>query len=185
MTAAYPPAGFACGAFAGTLNACVVTPVELVRNRLAVQRGFVNLKYKGPIAVVKNVLKEEGIKGMWKGMTITSVRDFFGVGSYFATFHFAKSRLEATQDVPQAARVPLAGMCAGIAYWTTALPLDAVKTVIQTSSSPLSINNALLSFRSNPAALYRGYVMALCRGIPGSSITFTVQSLVSNWIDSF
>jgi hypothetical protein len=55
---------FGCGAFSGGVNSIVVTPVELIRNKLAVQKGFVNLRYSGPAAVIKDVLQIEGLRGM-------------------------------------------------------------------------------------------------------------------------
>jgi Mitochondrial carrier protein len=76
--------------------------------------------------------------------------------------------------------IPLSGACAGIAFWTVALPLDAVKTLVQTSESSWRQAYQQISF----ARIYKtGYTMALARGIPGSSITFTIQTLASQWID--
>lgn len=59
-----PPVGFFCGALAGGVNSFVVTPVELVRNKLAIQKGFVDLEYHGPISVIRKVLSQEGYRGL-------------------------------------------------------------------------------------------------------------------------
>src|SRR5207245_1392007 len=59
-----PPVGFVCGALAGGVNALAVAPVELVRNKLAIQKGFVNLEFSGPSAVIRHVLRNEGVLGM-------------------------------------------------------------------------------------------------------------------------
>jgi len=65
------PVGFACGAFAGGINSLVVTPVELIRNKLAVQKGFVNLKYSGPAAVIRDVYSQSGVAGLVSSVVST------------------------------------------------------------------------------------------------------------------
>ena len=107
-TALSTSALFLCGAFAGGMNSFVVTPVELVRNRLIVQRRAASGGggYRGPIDVVQQTLRAEGMSGMWRGQTSTLARDVPGVGAYFATFEAAKSALLALVRVP-AARVPI------------------------------------------------------------------------------
>lgn len=111
------------------------------------------------------------------------MRDIPGVGAYFGTFHFVRGKLLGLRDnsaLPSLAVVPLSGACAGIAFWTIALPTDAVKTIVQTTSSSWSEAFRQVSWWR----VYKtGYSMALARGIPGSSITFSVQTFASNWID--
>jgi Mitochondrial carrier protein len=60
----YPPIGFLCGAFAGGVNSLVVAPVELIRNKLAIQKGFHNLQFKGPFDVIRHIVATQGFPGM-------------------------------------------------------------------------------------------------------------------------
>jgi hypothetical protein len=64
LSIASPHVGFLCGALAGGINSLVVAPVELIRNKLAIQKGFVNLDYSGPASVIASVVKNNGISGM-------------------------------------------------------------------------------------------------------------------------
>eukprot|EP00975_Prorocentrum_lima_P018145 3822822-Prorocentrum_lima.AAC.1 len=64
-----------CGAISGSVNAVVVTPVELVRNNLMTD---VKRRFAGPLAVVQYVLKRHGLLALWKGLTATVVRDGIG-----------------------------------------------------------------------------------------------------------
>ncbi len=78
---------FFCGGFAGALNSLVVTPVELVRNRLMVQysrvaAGASTTNYAGPLDAVRQIVKENGMRGLWRGQVPTLCRDFPGVGWY-------------------------------------------------------------------------------------------------------
>lgn len=179
----YPPVGFACGAFAGLVNSFVVTPVELVRNKLAIQRGFVNLKYSGPLAVLRSV---PNTRELFRGLTATMTRDFWGMGMWFASFHFMRHKLTEYNNrermmLPQFIIVALSGASAGVAFWTIALPFDSIKTKMQTQQ--VSFTQAWRStiFLDQYRALY---TLCLVRGIPAASITFSVQTLVSSWIDN-
>ena len=173
-----PPVAFACGAFAGFLNSFVVCPVVLVRNRLAVQRASADSQYKGPVSVIHQTLQSRGFRGMFQGLGATILRDGPGVGAYFTTFHLVKNNV----DISDSARIPFAGACAGVAFWTVALPADALKTRVQVTQGKANIMSVAreLDFFH----VYRsGLGIAILRGIPGASITFTVQTSVSNWID--
>jgi solute carrier family 25 carnitine/acylcarnitine transporter 20/29 len=54
-----------CGSIAGAINSFVVTPVELVRNRLQVQYSADGKpQYKGSLDCMQQIVKERGITGM-------------------------------------------------------------------------------------------------------------------------
>ncbi|RHY31931.1 hypothetical protein DYB32_003036 [Aphanomyces invadans] len=99
------------GAIAGGINAFLVAPVELVRNRLQIQQqDTANAKYKGSIDVIRQVTKHEGNgfihpfsdltihiqswhvgpMALWKGLSCTITRDALGVAFYFVTFDCIK-----------------------------------------------------------------------------------------------
>ncbi|KAJ0408991.1 hypothetical protein P43SY_002870 [Pythium insidiosum] len=73
------------GAVAGGLNAFLVTPVELVRNRLQVQyeNDRATRRYRGTAHCVTQVLKQEGLLAFWRGLSTTVLRDSLGVACYF------------------------------------------------------------------------------------------------------
>lgn len=177
----HPAVGFACGAFAGLVNSFVVTPVELVRNRLAVQRGFTHLQYSGPTAVLRDV---SSVRQLFRGLPATMTRDFAGMGMWFATFHYVRQQLADRWSVPLAdfRVVALSGACSGVAFWTVALPFDSVKTLMQTTTT-LSFAQALQA-TNFPDQYRRLYTLCLARGIPAASIAFSVQTAASNWIDA-
>jgi hypothetical protein len=69
-------------------------------------------------------------------------------------------------------RVLAAGAMSGVSYWLVAFPMDAIKSVIQTSrgSSESIVDTARKLVAEG--RLYRGLSVALVRGIPGASVTF-------------
>ncbi|ETV82049.1 hypothetical protein H257_05568 [Aphanomyces astaci] len=165
------------GAIAGGINAFLVAPVELVRNRLQIQQQ--HAKYKGTADVVRQVIMHEGPLALWKGLSCTITRDALGVACYFMAFDCVKSALPSEWDTTS--RVLVAGATGGIAFWSIALPFDTIKTVIQVSTPSTShqeqplgmIRTGLQLVRQHGIGrVFHGWQAAFSRGIPGAAITF-------------
>lgn len=62
--------GIENGAFAGFVNCAVVTPVQLIKCRLQLE----DTKYKNSQECLKDILKKEGIKGLYRGNVATIFR---------------------------------------------------------------------------------------------------------------
>jgi solute carrier family 25 (mitochondrial carnitine/acylcarnitine transporter), member 20/29 len=57
-----------CGGMAGLAESFMCTPVDLVKSRLQIQKeSKANAYYKGPIDLVRKVIRDEGFKGLYKG----------------------------------------------------------------------------------------------------------------------
>ena len=165
-----------CGSIAGVCNSFVVTPVELLRNNLMVVRGddpTVTIR-----SIVRDTVARNGIRGLWKGQLSCSTRDALGVGAFFyGNNRAAKWFKDNTNLSPSTAQL-FAGMVAGICFWTVALPLDRVKSIIQTEKAKSKSPWAILSdiFQTQGIrGLYRGLPAGLGRGIPGGAVTFYVN----------
>jgi len=98
---------YLCGVFAGSVNTVVATPVELVRNRLMVQYHQHGRRpalqpqpqaaaaadtplYTGPIDCARRIVREQGMRGLWRGFGPTLLRDGPGVGAWYAAFEVTK-----------------------------------------------------------------------------------------------
>nr|POF27345.1 mitochondrial arginine transporter bac2 [Quercus suber] len=69
-------AGFGTGA----LQSLILSPIELVKIRLQLQsNSYIKLyqanPHTGPVSVAKSIFKAEGLKGMYRGLSITFLRD--------------------------------------------------------------------------------------------------------------
>jgi len=97
-----------CGMFAGLVNSFVLSPIELVKCRLQIQKaGKDKAYYKGSLDCVTKILREEGLRnGLFKGMTATIMREvpcYMGqFGAYTVSkYAFAKARgIEDTNKLP-------------------------------------------------------------------------------------
>ncbi|KAF0695947.1 Aste57867_13254 [Aphanomyces stellatus] len=168
------------GATGGGINAFLVAPVELVRNRLQIQQ-HATAKYKGSLDVIRQVIKHEGPLALWKGLSATITRDSLGVALYFVGYDAVKSALP--QDWDPTSRVLVAGAAGGISFWTIALPFDTIKTVIQVNAHASSSSSAAaprgmiqtglhLVRHEGLGRIFQGWQAAFSRGIPGAAITF-------------
>ena len=88
---------FGCGAVAGTVGQCVSYPIDTVRRRLQVQ-GFgpaaAAYHYGHSIAAtMKTIVKEEGVRGLYKGMTANLAKVAPAVSISFVTYEYMRELL--------------------------------------------------------------------------------------------
>ncbi|EEY60539.1 Mitochondrial Carrier (MC) Family [Phytophthora infestans T30-4] len=178
------------GAVAGGVNAFLVAPVELVRNRLQVQYDNQpdTRKYRGAYHCVTQVVRSEGITAMWKGLTTTVIRDSLGVAFYFLGYDFAKKRLSESGKLGETATLLTAGAVGGISFWAVALPFDTIKSLIQADGrtgkyTGLVSSTARLVREEGVMQLFRGWQAAFSRGIPSAAITFWTFERANKFLD--
>ena len=165
----------ACGAFAGFVNSFIVTPVELIRNRLMIQTydGKSGRMYAGPFDAARQIIKGSGYLGLWWGIGHTIMRDVPGCAAWFGTFHLLRS---------YNANVLFSGGCAGVAFWLVSYPMDSLKSIYQTQTRENSSFAGKTLGRSSIRSLYKGLGISVVRGFVSSGIVFTVQDVVSDFL---
>jgi len=136
------------GAGSGIVSSIVTTPTELIKIR---QQSL--LTQTTARKVVLQIIHENGVAGLYRGLPVTALRDC-GYGAYFAAYeatcrYLSSSSTTSDPFVQAEIRLSwpallLAGGIAGIAGWLATFPLDVVKTRMQGSpttrgtSSPVS-----------------------------------------------
>ena len=188
---------FLSGAIAGSLNAAIVSPVELLRTRHILSSTTATYS-----TILRSLLIERGFLGLFRGLIPTIFRDGPGVGVYFLTFDLCKSNLlEASLSIsPHRCETVspsnstlltiklLSASCAGIAFWTVALPVDTIKTLYESAniSGGLACQSRWLLRTINEGGglsmLFRAWPVAMGRGIPSAAITLTTFDIVSEWL---
>ncbi|ETW78837.1 mitochondrial carrier protein [Heterobasidion irregulare TC 32-1] len=154
------------GAGCGVVGSLLTTPVEFLKiqqqqslipvpfRRLATPAVTASTTPKAPsaLAIALQTLRERGIRGLYRGITATALRDT-GFGAYFIGYEAAlrvfsppigSSAGEALETDPVLTEVSktlalspvpflLAGGVAGVAGWAFTFPFDVIKTRIQSS----------------------------------------------------
>ncbi|KAG8623766.1 hypothetical protein KVT40_008742 [Elsinoe batatas] len=126
------------GAVAGLATFVVSAPTELIKCRVQVSKQNVS-----SWTAAKEIWRADGLRGLYWGGGVTSVRDSVGYGFYYVSYETSKRAFMKSRDVdsPEWMSVLLCGGIAGVVTWASIFPLDVIKTRVQTqglSPSPTS-----------------------------------------------
>ncbi|GAA0175446.1 transporter [Lithospermum erythrorhizon] len=182
-----PPSlkGVALGGFGtGAIQSLILSPVELIKIRLQLQRTTNEVNSaRGPMDVARSILRREGWRGIYHGLTITALRDAPAHAFYFGTYEYMREKLHpgCRKNGQETFRTMLiAGGLAGVASWMCCYPLDVIKTRIQaqSDSSPLRYNGIVDCFRRSVkeegySVLWRGLGTAVIRAFIVNGAVFT------------
>lgn len=136
--------GGAAGGAAGSIVSC---PVELVRTKMTMQRratlaasvagsGAAEATYSGSYDCFKKVLRNHGVKGLYRGYTSTLLRDIQGYGWFFLGYEatiqaFLMAGHGHTKEDLSYVQVMAAGVVAGFGLWGSMFPIDTIKSKMQ------------------------------------------------------
>ncbi|KAJ9620961.1 carrier protein ymc1 [Taxawa tesnikishii (nom. ined.)] len=127
---------YAAGAFAGIANTLLSSPIEHIRIRLQTQPHGANRLYSGPVDCIRKLSAHEGVlRGLYRGTSVTWLREAQAYGVWFLTFEYlmnsdaARNGIE-RKEVPTW-KVAAYGGLAGEALWLASYPFDVVKSKMQ------------------------------------------------------
>lgn len=178
---------FSSGVIAGSLNAFIVAPVELIRTtQILESRG--KATQPSISSIIRNFYHQRGVLSLWSGLIPTIVRDGPGIGFYLLAFEALKMQMIERHGL-EISSVPLwvritAGSVAGVAFWTWAIPVDTVKTLIESAllERPSGSIIAHVSRRVSLRHLYSALPLAYMRGIPSAAATLTTYDVVIDFL---
>ena len=135
--------------------------------------------------MVRYTVQQHGLLRVWRGTAISMWRDGIGVAAFFCAKRYVESTLHADGSKPTFGTTVLAGGMAGLSFWIVSLPLDTIKTWIQSgdlSQPPVHVAAqvrqlyAERGFVGTAQRLLRGWQVAYSRGIPSAALTIAVYS---------
>lgn len=170
------------GAFAGVVSSPFTAPLEHIRIRLQIQSG----KTEGPMALIRNIVREYGYRKLFHGYAATSLREIPGFFFYFLGYEFTVKSLtpegQTVNDLPMW-KFFTAGCVGGYSMWVTCYPFDVIKTKIQTGSLHPSKHLSIAAVTKDIyktagiKGFYRGFVPCIVRALPVNAATFTSYEL--------
>uniref|UniRef100_A0A3P8XR53 Solute carrier family 25 member 20 n=1 Tax=Esox lucius TaxID=8010 RepID=A0A3P8XR53_ESOLU len=183
---------FAAGMLSGVFTTAIMAPGERIKCLLQIQAATGEVKYAGPMDCVKQLYKESGIKGIYRGTALTLMRDVPASGMYFMTYEWLKHLLTPEGKSPNELSVPsvlFAGGMAGIFNWAVAIPADVLKSRFQTAPEgkyPNGFRDVLreLLREEGMASLYKGFTAVMLRAFPANAacfLGFEVAMKFLNW----
>jgi solute carrier family 25 carnitine/acylcarnitine transporter 20/29 len=123
-----------CGFVAGLANVPVVVPIELLKINAQIQTKAATGFWSGPFVIAKEIVRRDGIAGLWRGAPITVLRDVPSFGVYFWVYEASREWMHPgcrQDDSDNAITVLTAGGLAGVFSWAVCYPADIVKTKLQ------------------------------------------------------
>ncbi|KAL5073031.1 hypothetical protein RYX36_012015 [Vicia faba] len=121
----------------GGLQSLLLSPVELIKIRLQLQntnQSKESTTTTSPIKVAKNIWRKEGLRGIYRGLGITVIRDAPSHGVYFWTYEYMREHFHPgcrTSGKESLNTMLVSGGSAGVASWVCCYPFDVVKTRLQ------------------------------------------------------
>ncbi|GAV07944.1 hypothetical protein RvY_17718 [Ramazzottius varieornatus] len=131
----------------------------------------------GSAALVRNIMKTEGVKGMFRGLTSTFVREIPGYACFFGGYDVAKrflARPDQNREELESWKTVLCGGFAGVSCWIAVFPADVVKSRLQVGNSTAGFLKTLTTIARTEGilALYNGLGPTLLRTFPASGALF-------------
>jgi len=171
-------AGF-LAAFWSSLALC---PTELVKCRLQamreshIEQGLEPPKI-GPYQLTSQILRKEGVRGLFHGLSPTFAREMPGYFCFFFAYEFTRELLtppgQSKEDLGPMGTI-ISGGVAGTTLWAIIFPADVIKSRQQVAgiSAPL-IRTALDIYKQEGIlALYNGLTPTLIRTFPATGALF-------------
>ncbi|BGP16952.1 hypothetical protein JCM10213_007397 [Rhodosporidiobolus nylandii] len=219
-------------AVAGAAASFVLTPVELVKCKMQVQNIVASepsppfssstipghssaiahsapasssspgAPAPGPVAITRQILRTQGLRGLWLGQTGTFLRETGGSAAWFTTFEllaarFAARRTDRGERSPSGGRVTkgdlpayelmAAGASAGVVYNCVLFPADCIKSTMQTEEELRGgakgwkqrgfVETGKEIYRARGIkGLYSGCGITALRAAPSSALIFYIYS---------
>lgn len=187
VSPADPPSysGVALGGIGtGAIQSLLLSPVELVKIHLQLQnKTKPSDQLRGPVDVARRIMEKEGLRGMYRGLTITVLRDAPAHGVYFLSYEVVREKLHpgCRMGGQETFRTMLmAGGLAGVASWMFCYPLDVIKTRLQAQpvTYPMKYSGIADCFRKSVReegfrVLWRGLGTAVARAFIVNGAIFT------------
>jgi len=120
------------GAFNALATSLILSPFELVKCRLQMEGVGAKVKRTGSLKLARAIIKEEGIRGLYRGYSLSLLRDVPGLAISLGAFQFTRRKLHETWG-DKTYNSLISGAVAGGSTWLFIYPQDLIKTRIQTT----------------------------------------------------
>lgn len=159
--------------------------MELIKTRMQVQgqgqsRKVKQALYNNSFDCLRKIFKKEGIKGVYRGFWLTTLRETPSFGVYFASYE-RFCRIGNPTEVGTM-QLLLSGGTAGMCSWIVTYPFDVIKSRVQADMRN-EYKGLVDCFRKSIASegwlvLTKGLGSTLLRAFPVNAATFATVTYV-------
>ena len=166
------------GGIAGISDALVCHPLDTIKTRIQLSSRSIT-----PFSACKNIVKQEGVWALYKGLTAVALGIGPKLSMRFFSFEIYKQQLNAQDN---AYKIFAAGLMSGVTEAVCIVtPIDVCKIRIQSQFSSLAEPNKALKYKNvfqtagtivkeeGVSALYKGIVPTILRQSINQGVNFT------------
>lgn len=194
-------ANFLAGLAAGVTEAvAVVTPMEVVKIRLQGQHHSMAdpldvPKYRNAAHAMYTVIKEEGFGALYRGVSLTALRQGTNQAANFTAYTELKEILQQQQEDPSAPlpswKTSIIGLISGAVGPFSNAPIDTIKTRLQRMPAEpgqtaigriTAIANQMWK-QEGVRAFWMGITPRVMRVAPGQAVTFAVYEYLKGVLE--
>ena len=168
------------GGVLGASGSILGTPLQVVKVGMQTTQNNQDQVYKNTRSFLKNIIKTEGVRGMYRGFIPTMVKDSLYGASSQGHYYSIRDTIGTDRGI----KTFLSGAVAHCATWMVFIPVDNIKTMVQKpSATKLTIKDAVYTTYSihGLKGFWRGVVPACIRTIPVSGIAMVGYELVRHF----
>jgi solute carrier family 25 citrate transporter 1 len=192
---------FLAGLMAGVTEAIfVVTPMEVVKIRLQAQHHSMAdpldvPKYRNAAHAFYTVLREEGPGALWRGVSLTALRQGTNQAANFTAYTELKARLQKWRGDPNGQlpswQTSIIGLISGAVGPFTNAPIDTIKTRLQRTPAEhgqtawgriRTIGSQMLK-QEGVRAFWMGITPRVMRVAPGQAVTFATYEYLKDLLE--
>lgn len=192
---------FLAGLLAGVTEAvAVVTPMEVVKIRLQAQHHSMAdpldiPKYRNAAHALYTVVKEEGVGALYRGVSLTALRQGTNQAANFTAYTELKAWLQARNEDSNKTlpgwQTALIGLVSGAVGPFSNAPIDTIKTRLQkTPAQPgetamgriVNIGSTMWK-QEGVRAFWMGITPRVMRVAPGQAVTFAVYEFLKDALE--
>lgn len=180
---------FVAGASAGTAATAATYPLDLLRTRFAAQGNGPDRVYTNLRSAVRDIARDEGVRGFFRGLGPALVQIAPYMGAFFACYEGLKpvaGQLAGQAGQSLGAGDAAAGVVAAVVAKTFVFPLDLVRKRIQVQGPtrnryvhkniPAYDGSVVRTLQTilrteSMRGLYRGLTVSLMKAAPANAIT--------------
>ncbi|CAF1413323.1 unnamed protein product [Rotaria magnacalcarata] len=190
----------AAGSVASIFSSIALCPTELVKCRIQTlheveQMNSLNNKSSifkkinsSPVSITRDIIREEGIRGLFRGLTTTLLREFPGYGCFFGGYELTRKIL--THESQKKGDIGfvktwLSGGMAGVCFWIIMFPIDAIKSRIQVFKPKMSLSRYTLQIIKLEGfkVLYAGLAPTLIRTFLATGALFITYEQIRFYLN--
>lgn len=169
--------GACAGGIAGAFTYVCLHPLDTVKTKLQMRGASQLYAGLGTVEVMGRVLKENGIGGLYSGVSAVLVGSTISSAIYFGTCEFAKAFLISKTtllQIPSLAIPPVAGALGNVVSSAVMVPKELITQRMQAGAPGRSWQVLLATVeREGIWGLYAGYSATIFRNLPTGVLSFS------------